>query len=125
MQSRTFFPLVAVLMIAGCAGAEDAAPTASAAETGESPIGAIQGASLAARPGETAYRCADGRVAMAEFIEGIDEIGLRVGRINAVLEPTRAASGVRYQAGGVVFWTKGDEATLETPGAAPTICQQT
>lgn len=34
-----------------------------------------------------------------------------------------AASGIRYAAGDVVLWTKGDEATLETPGGDQEECR--
>jgi membrane-bound inhibitor of C-type lysozyme len=122
MRLSRVLVLLATALLVACGGGSTEPGTTMAA----SQETASQGikAALEARPGETVYRCADGRVAMAEFVEGMEEIGLRVGAVNAVLEPAPAASGSKYQGGDIVFWTRGDEARLETHGAAPTTCQR-
>jgi putative lipoprotein len=40
------------------------------------------------------------------------------------LDQTPSASGVRYSDGSLVFWTKGETATLERPGAASVQCTE-
>ena len=42
----------------------------------------------------------------------------------AVLSQVRAASGVRYEGDGILFWSKGDEALLEVDGVRYQGCKQ-
>ena len=59
----------------------------------------------------------DGEVFTFAARFGTSEVGLtlpaRFGGRRLVLPQTRAASGARFEAGGVLFWNKGDEALLQ------------
>jgi membrane-bound inhibitor of C-type lysozyme len=68
------------------------------------------------------YRCADGARMGARFI-GMERAVLKLRDGNRVLRNTRAASGSRYEGNGIVFWIKGDEATLDQPGGHSTTCR--
>jgi membrane-bound inhibitor of C-type lysozyme/uncharacterized membrane protein len=69
-----------------------------------------------------AWDCEDGRYVVST--ENPETLALTVFVDNEprTLERVRSASGVRYETRGVLFWTKGDEATLEV-GDESTLCR--
>ena len=75
-----------------------------------------------ARPlGKTmVYECGE-----AEFVTrlGPGEMALWFDDRYLILSQVRAASGTKYQEGDVVFWSKGDEVTLEAAGVRYTNCR--
>jgi membrane-bound inhibitor of C-type lysozyme len=61
-----------------------------------------------------AYQCEDGRKVVARF--GTDRAVLDLDGKRADLIRVRAASGVKYADASTVFWTRSNDAMLETPG---------
>lgn len=61
-----------------------------------------------------AYQCEDGRKVVARF--GADRAMLDLDGKRADLIRVRAASGVKYADASTVFWTRSNDAMLETPG---------
>ena len=78
------------------------------------------GAAAVVRKDTFAFACDDGRQLVLNRTEG--EWWLFLPGRTVPLEPDRAASGARYEGEGVTFWTKGDEAMLETEGDETTTC---
>lgn len=108
-------PLLA-LALAACGGASppDADPPA---ETGSSEVPAT--AASAAR----VYACPDGLRYSVRARRDSVLIALPARRVT--LGPVVSASGARYEGGGVVFWSKGEEATLTADGTAHADCRGT
>lgn len=71
--------------------------------------------------GTTVYACSDS-VRFSIRPSG-DSVVLSLPDRTAALPRVEAASGAKYAAGGVVFWVKGAEASLETGGASHTGCR--
>lgn len=77
-----------------------------------------------------AYRCSDGVARDVTYVN-LPEDSLAivpVGGAHRLFVSTLAASGVRYQSGALVWWTKGREATWtdETRGDQPPVtCEET
>lgn len=77
-----------------------------------------------ATPVNEAYACADGQSPVVRFFpDGKATIRLNPDRA-VELAQAPAASGARYEGSGVVFWSKGREATLEMDGRQTT-CRRT
>jgi membrane-bound inhibitor of C-type lysozyme len=69
------------------------------------------------------YRCDNGVSIRVEFKGGkqvtiISEAG------NLTLPRVESASGVKYEAEGVIFLSKGVDAGYSVPGQAPTVCRR-
>lgn len=112
---KWFFLLLctlSTLSITACAsGTDNTAPTGDASNFQPD-----------ARPmGKTmVYECGD-----IEFITrvGPGEMALWFDDRYLILSQVRAASGSKYQEGDVVFWSKGEEVTLEAAGVRYSNCQ--
>jgi len=74
-----------------------------------------------AHAGTTVYACPD-RVRFSIRPSG-DSVVLSLPERLDTLPRVEAASGTKYAAGGVVFWLKGSEASLEAGGASHTGCR--
>lgn len=70
-----------------------------------------------ARPAKLVFRCDSGRRVTLEQ-RGADTVELVFDGTTRQLERVTSASGARYEAPGLVFFTKGDEALLELDGEA-------
>lgn len=71
-----------------------------------------------------AYTCSDGAAATAVYLDGAPAaVHVTTAAGSATLSQVRAASGARYEAEGWLWWTKGDEAQLETPAGRDTTCE--
>lgn len=66
---------------------------------------------------EVAFRCQGGEQFVAVFEPDLDSVVISMQRERIRLPQLQAASGARYGDGGTTFWSKGDEALLERPGA--------
>lgn len=55
--------------------------------------------------------------------EGTTQVGVLVGDRTEVLPQVPAASGAKYERGGLVFWIKGDEATFDVDGKTWSGCR--
>lgn len=66
------------------------------------------------------YRCQTGEAITVRFLG--DHANLTTTAGTVTLPQTPAASGVRYQSGGTVLWSKGREAILATPAGGQTSC---
>ncbi|HET7874943.1 MAG TPA: META domain-containing protein [Methylomirabilota bacterium] len=77
-------------------------------------------AGAAAPAGTTVYTCTDGY----RFSTRVraDSIVVSLPHGSTTLPGVPSASGAKYAAGGVTFWSKGEEAMLETDGAAHQGC---
>ncbi len=119
-------PLLLLLISALCAAcAGSSRPAAEATLSGE----------MDPKPtGETAvFECADGDSDVEFTVRtGPGEVALwlperfqgRSGGTYLVLGQVRAASGAKYEGGGVTVWTKGDAALLEVDGQTFTGCRE-
>jgi heat shock protein HslJ len=98
-------PLALVAVLAGCAPPAAAPPAAgpapSAADT-------------------HVYRC-EGDYRFSVRVRP-DSALVRLGTGEVALPHVASASGARYAAGGVTYWSRGREATLETPSASYRSC---
>lgn len=65
------------------------------------------------------YQCDDGRN-VEVTLKGTERAALKINGAVAELRAVRAASGAKYESAdkGLVFWSKGGEATIETMAAA-------
>lgn len=63
------------------------------------------------------YNCDDGRT-VDVTLNGPERAQLKIGGAVADLRAVRAASGAKFESadGGIVFWSKGNEAQIETSG---------
>lgn len=68
--------------------------------------------------------CEDGRRLWVAFDNEARTANLVVDDLEVELEQVRSASGARYEGEGVLFWTKGADAILETASGATT-CHET
>lgn len=110
LPARAVFPLCLLPLLAGCAaGGEDKVPSRLEAASEQ-------------RAAPTVYQCGD-RLALARF-EGRDVLLQLPPAPPRRLSTTLSASGARYAGGGVVFWTKRDEAILEVAGEARRQCRR-
>ena len=102
-----------VLAFAACTAPPPAADAGADSVAGAGP----------AVPGSWVYACRGGErfLVRIQADSAIVEVPPRVYRLPQVI----AASGVRYEAGGVELWTKGDEARLTAPGASYDGCTGT
>lgn len=74
-------------------------------------------------PRQVTYRCAGGATFTAWHYQGGDSVAVEVPRWRRVLPRVEAASGTKYESAGVVFWSKGDSASLEgLPGGPYESC---
>jgi membrane-bound inhibitor of C-type lysozyme len=96
MASRTFCAaLLCVTLLP--------APAAAAEERGTSAV----------RQLNWAWNCADGRYVVSSYQD--DDLWLFLPEETVRLVRQQAASGARYSDGSITFWSKGEEAVLETP----------
>jgi len=107
---------VAGLSIIACSTSRPAGRSESPAE--RRPKGTTPGPRLA---GTTVYECSDS-VRFSIRAAG-DSIVLSLPERLATLPRVEAASGAMYANGGMVFWSKGQEASLEAGGASHTGCR--
>jgi membrane-bound inhibitor of C-type lysozyme len=70
------------------------------------------------------WQCTDGSAVQTRNIASPPALALRIGNDTRTLPQVRAASGVRYEDAAMVFWTKGDTATLERKPAKTTECRE-
>jgi membrane-bound inhibitor of C-type lysozyme len=92
---------LAAALLAGCAGGSKPAPQA-------------------APTGTTVYACPDGFRFSVRPREDSVLVSLPEGAVALPAAP--AASGARYSAGGIRFWSKGAEGSLEQEGTVRTGC---
>jgi heat shock protein HslJ/membrane-bound inhibitor of C-type lysozyme len=108
--------LLAAALLAACgptgAAGGDPAPDAAAAPEA--------GAEASAEGERWVYRCEAGD-AFSARVQG-DSVTVRDGMRTHTLPRVESASGARYGAGGVTFWSRGEEATLETPDGRRRTC---
>ena len=109
---KWIFTLLCTLSIAACAsGTDNAIPTGDASnfQPDDRPMGKTM-----------VYECGD-----VEFITrvGPGEMALWFEDRYLILSQVRAASGSKYQEGDVIFWSKGEEVTLEAAGVRYSSCQ--
>ena len=111
MTLRILSGLALGLLMTGCAGAETE-PAAPAATGDFQPDNRPLGKTLV-------YECTG-----TEFIArvGPGEMALWLEDRYLVLSQVRSASGAKYQEGGVLFWSKGEEVLLEVDGLRYTDC---
>jgi membrane-bound inhibitor of C-type lysozyme len=107
-----------LLALAACAGTGGSSPAAGPGPQSEAfPEGVLRA---------YAWQCTDGQEFLMRNLlrERAITLGLQDGEHR--LEQTISASGVRYADAGenMVFWTKGDTATLERVGSAAVRCQE-
>lgn len=98
-----------------------AIPTLAGCGSGERPAPDQQGLEPQNGGGTYVYTCPDG-LRFSARIQGDTAIVNLPGR-ELRLPQVVAASGIRYAAGGYVFWGKGDEALFETPEGSHEGCQ--
>lgn len=87
-------------------------------------IGAGAGANVSALEGLAyVYQCERDE----RFVVRVEADSVRLHRelLSTTLPQTRAASGTRYSAGGMTFWSRGLEARLETPADTLVACRGT
>jgi len=70
------------------------------------------------------YACNDGSFLSVRFQAGAADVTMVDGE-KAQLSRLRAASGVRYAAGGFELWSRGDTATWTAKGSPATACLAT
>ena len=70
------------------------------------------------------WRCSDGSTIHTRNIASPPGITLRTETETRTLPQVRAASGVRYEDAAMLFWTKGDTATLERKPGKTTDCRE-
>ena len=99
-------PMVAALVLGACVAHTDG--------RGADKDG---GASAMMTDRVTAYNCDDGRT-VDVTLSGAERVQLKIGGAAADLRAVRAASGAKFESadGGIVFWSKGNEALIETTG---------
>jgi putative lipoprotein len=107
---------VAALSILACSTSR---PAGKSEPSVERPPGGATAAPR--RAGTTVYACPDS-VRFSIRPSG-DSVVLSLPERLDTLPRAEAASGARYAAGGVVFWVKGSEASLEAGGASHTRCR--
>lgn len=76
--------------------------------------------SQAVRQLNWAWDCEDGRYLVSAANADNPDLTLFLDNEPRKMTRVRSASGARYETKGVLFWTKGEEATLEVDGAATT-----
>lgn len=96
----------ALILLAGCAAPEPAAKR-------EPP----QGQRV------YAYECGDSYAFTVELDAGFDRGVVYYPGGSARVEHVVAASGAKYEGEGVIYWSKGDEALLETPQGLHKLCR--
>ncbi len=129
MPSRNllFAPLALLLLLAACQPNEPEsrapAPAASLAESWDAFVSRVFGGGEPREAAATrqaagqlnwAWDCEDGRYLVTSHRDGA--LWLFLPQNTVKLEQVRAASGAKYQAGKIVFWTRGQEAMLEEDG---------
>jgi putative lipoprotein len=72
---------------------------------------------------EVAFRCDGDQGFVAVFEPDLDSVVLDVGGERFRLPHVPSASGAKYSDGASTFWTKGEEAFLEMPGATYANCR--
>jgi len=107
-----------LLALAACAGTGASSPSAGPGPQAEAfPEGVLRA---------YAWQCTDGQRLLMRNLLRERAITLVLQDGEHRLEQTISASGVRYADAGenIVFWTKGDTATLERPGSAAVRCEE-
>lgn len=104
---NALLPMAAALMLGACV-----------AHTGGKPADKGADASVIMTDRVIAYNCDDGRT-VDVTLSGAERVQLKIGGAAANLRAVRAASGAKFESadGGIVFWSKGNEALIETTGA--------
>ena len=67
---------------------------------------------------EVVFQCAGGGRFVAVFEPNLDSVVISVQEERTRLSHMPSGSGAKYGDGRMTFWSKGDEALLERPGAA-------
>jgi heat shock protein HslJ/membrane-bound inhibitor of C-type lysozyme len=114
---------VAALSILACSTSRPAGRSEPPAERSQPPAERPAGETTPAprHAGTTVYACPDG-VRFSIRPVG-DSVVVSLPERMDTLPRVEAASGAKYAAGGVVFWSKGEEASLEAGGASHTGCR--
>ncbi len=106
---KKLLPLLLGMTLTACAGQAEQVPASTDFQPDERPLGKT-----------LVYECTG-----IEFITrlGPGEMALWLEDRYLILSQVRAASGTKYQEGDIVFWSKGDQVTLELDGVRYADCR--
>lgn len=109
------FMLVVLAGLTACAASGNPASPASAADTDGPHIEAVPVEQMAAPVRDIKYMCTGQRIVNIR-LQGPERIDLNVDGAGTTLLAVRSASGARFESrdGSISFWSKGNEARLET-----------
>lgn len=130
LLTRLGFACLIVLSVAACQKREASTPEGTPANpAAESPAATTPVVPQDEAPPEGVLRayvweCEDGQKLVMRNLFREKAVSIDFHEGTRRLDQTTSASGTRYSDGALVFWTKGETATLERPGAATVQCTE-
>ncbi|MGH7564815.1 MAG: MliC family protein [Gemmatimonadota bacterium] len=113
--------LLSIVLAFACTRGTDPDTSRGTAETASDPDAvtstdtATPSGTAGTRPSSVSYGCSDEYRFVAQMMDGGDSVRLLLPDTTLTLPHVVSASGARFSEGGYAYWSKGNEALLETP----------